>query len=304
MSTTDLSEARLAFPAPSPSKHSRASAPNCPRHDRECFGGEGWGEGAQAWHSRAGACPGSALPAPDSPIVPLRGRVIFTTAAALLCCILIQTSALADPQQPADDDAPFGDLLEGLTIPAAPQEPSTTAPDPPAPPVTNPPDAASSDPLTAARAAMQQAGDRLEQGQLDNAAGRAQQQAIEHLDRFLAALQSQQPGAAQSQPAQRNSDDEAAERRSSDAADQPGAPQPAEGPSAAGDRPGTAPADGEPPSGAPRMPGDLDQAVWGHLPERMRRQLQAAMPEEYLPAYRQAIGDYFQRLTELQDDGN
>jgi len=38
--------------------------------------------------------------------------------------------------------------------------------------------------------------------------------------------------------------------------------------------------------------------VWGHLPERVRRQIQNVSADEFLPQYRQLIEDYYSRLAE------
>ncbi|MCU0960740.1 MAG: DUF4175 domain-containing protein [Pirellulaceae bacterium] len=58
------------------------------------------------------------------------------------------------------------------------------------------------------------------------------------------------------------------------------------------------PADGQP---AAARPADLARAVqdmWGHLPERYRRQVQNVDAVEFLPAYRTLIEDYYRRLSE------
>ena len=44
----------------------------------------------------------------------------------------------------------------------------------------------------------------------------------------------------------------------------------------------------------------LQQEGWGQLPERVRKQLQSRMVEEFLPSYRQQIEAYFQQL--LRED--
>ncbi len=38
--------------------------------------------------------------------------------------------------------------------------------------------------------------------------------------------------------------------------------------------------------------------VWGHLPPRIREQMQAGSPEEFLPKYERLIEDYYKRLAE------
>ena len=38
--------------------------------------------------------------------------------------------------------------------------------------------------------------------------------------------------------------------------------------------------------------------VWGHLPPKIREQMQAGSPEEFLPKYERLIEDYYKRLAE------
>jgi hypothetical protein len=55
---------------------------------------------------------------------------------------------------------------------------------------------------------------------------------------------------------------------------------------------------------ADRGRAELDQMqmalkqVWGHLPERIRQQMQSGMGEEFLPKYERLIGQYYLRLAE------
>ena len=37
---------------------------------------------------------------------------------------------------------------------------------------------------------------------------------------------------------------------------------------------------------------------WGHLPEKIRDQMQSSMSEEFLPKYERLIEDYYRRLAE------
>lgn len=43
---------------------------------------------------------------------------------------------------------------------------------------------------------------------------------------------------------------------------------------------------------------DLQQDVWGHLPSRVRSQMQSRMVEEFLPTYRERIEAYYRQLLE------
>ena len=42
--------------------------------------------------------------------------------------------------------------------------------------------------------------------------------------------------------------------------------------------------------------------LWGHLPERSREQLLQSFSEEFLPKYEREIQQYYQRLSEDQDN--
>lgn len=46
----------------------------------------------------------------------------------------------------------------------------------------------------------------------------------------------------------------------------------------------------------PRDPGELQQSVWGHLPDRVRSQLEARMAEQFLPSYRAQLEAYYRAL--------
>lgn len=43
---------------------------------------------------------------------------------------------------------------------------------------------------------------------------------------------------------------------------------------------------------------EMLKQVWGHLPERVRAQMQSGMAEEFLPQYEQLIEQYYRRLAE------
>jgi len=43
---------------------------------------------------------------------------------------------------------------------------------------------------------------------------------------------------------------------------------------------------------------DMLKQVWGHLPARVREQMQSGMAEEFLPKYERLIEQYYQRLAE------
>lgn len=43
---------------------------------------------------------------------------------------------------------------------------------------------------------------------------------------------------------------------------------------------------------------DVLQRYWGHLPEKMREQMQSTLSEEFLPKYQRVIEEYYKRLAE------
>jgi hypothetical protein len=48
---------------------------------------------------------------------------------------------------------------------------------------------------------------------------------------------------------------------------------------------------------------DLMRRMWGHLPDKMRDQMQAALSERFLPKYERLIEDYYKRLAEERPAG-
>lgn len=54
----------------------------------------------------------------------------------------------------------------------------------------------------------------------------------------------------------------------------------------------------ESPAGEPVPVRQLLTRVWGHLPPKLREQLQASLSEQFLPQYESLIEDYYRRLAE------
>jgi hypothetical protein len=48
---------------------------------------------------------------------------------------------------------------------------------------------------------------------------------------------------------------------------------------------------------------DTIRRVWGHLPEKMREQMQNSLDEQFLPKYEKLIEDYYRRLAEERGPG-
>ena len=47
---------------------------------------------------------------------------------------------------------------------------------------------------------------------------------------------------------------------------------------------------------------DVLRRIWGHLPEKMREQMQAQLSEQFLPKYEKLIEEYYKRLAEERLD--
>jgi len=191
-------------------------------------------------------------------------------------------------EEASDADSPFGDLLEGLSEPQAAPTPATPAP--------------AASPLDGAYQAMRRAQQRLESGTTDVSAVEAQQAAIESIDALL--QQVQQPQAAPPPPPEEASSDEAAASEPQAGETSPpesedgSPPEQGSASAAAGEVPSNDSLMGAAETEAATLRPSLQQAVWGHLPDRVRQQLQASMPEEFHPRYKQAINDYFRQLSQ------
>ena len=48
---------------------------------------------------------------------------------------------------------------------------------------------------------------------------------------------------------------------------------------------------------------DTIRRVWGHLPEKMREQMQNSLDDQFLPKYEKLIEQYYRRLAEQPDPG-
>lgn len=170
---------------------------------------------------------------------------------------------------------------------------------------------------------MMEARARLGQRKAESQAVQSQQEAIEALDAFLLELlqpmppedgssddlppeepqatemdsappEDQQPA----QPDEGDSDDEPSSDRDEEDSGQDANSDATE--QAAGDGTDASNDDPPPPSDAEvaKRTAELQQSVWGHLPDRVRQQLQAAMPDSFHPRYQQAIIDYYRSITD------
>ena len=52
-----------------------------------------------------------------------------------------------------------------------------------------------------------------------------------------------------------------------------------------------------------RRVNDLLRRMWGHLPDKVRDQMQASLSEQFLPKYERLIEEYYKRLAEERPGG-
>jgi hypothetical protein len=48
---------------------------------------------------------------------------------------------------------------------------------------------------------------------------------------------------------------------------------------------------------------DVLRRIWGHLPDKLRDEMQASLSEQFLPKYERLIEEYYKRLSEQRPDG-
>ena len=166
------------------------------------------------------------------------------------------------------------------------------------------------EPLKRAEELMLQASERIRLGKTNQDTQQLQIAAIQALDEWISQTE-QQKSEQRSEPQQIQPQSNArqAEQKKQESGndatkqDDGGEQQPAsDGGKRSGSQSGNTPTSvaGEGDSNEEAMlPSKvLSRGVWGHLPERMRRQLDAVSAEQYLPAYRRLIENYYRRLSE------
>jgi hypothetical protein len=136
--------------------------------------------------------------------------------------------------------------------------------------------------ISARMAEVQQ---RMAQG--DSSAGMhaVQRHIVTQLDLLIRDLQDRRPASRSDREPQQNSD--------SDQGFEPGQSPAGRPTTGSGDRPDSGP-------GASVQREQWLRRAWGHLPAGLRQQLQASLPEDFLPEYSRFIEDYFRRLAEEQ----
>ncbi len=207
------------------------------------------------------------------------------------------TTGDASPQSPADRDVKNMDqkLLDGLEtgpVPGGQPAGSETKPQPNdrdksrqeqvIDPFKRGSDTGSENPLQRIGLQMHQVRERLQQRDVSPATQQTQQKIIEDLDELIAALAERQQSEQRQRPSTSQGKKQPSTRASQQAA-----------------RDSTAQAgQGESQAGETAAMRRAASEIWGHLPERLRRQMQSAGAVEFLPKYRELIEDYYRRLAE------
>ncbi len=245
----------------------------------------------------------------------------FLRRAVSLSCWLAVLSAThpvcAQPASLPQDPPPAAELTDGLldllkTPAAAPADGSQTPQLTPAEV-----DLAGEDlgeqagnPLAAVRQSMLIAAGWLQRGAADARTQELQTDIVQRLDELIAELE--QASASEPPPNQTQREQATSTSSSSQESQSTGGASAGQSQASAGDAPesqseaGASPAASTP--GQRGAPGDgivdlsdpqaLQQSVWGHLPERLRTQMQSRMVESFLPSYREQIEAYFKALLE------
>jgi DNA polymerase III gamma/tau subunit len=210
------------------------------------------------------------------------------------------------PQQSTEQSSLVEGLLDLLEGPESNRENSKPSiqPLPKQPEIRR--NSGSSNPLLGVRDRMKVAADLLQQGRSDQQTVEVQSSIVSQLDELIEQLQQQQKSSQQSsnqqmqQMRQQQMQPSQSPQSSSSKQNESSATKPDEA-NDAGSETGTTPGDrGESVDAALRRndPAALQQSVWGHLPDRVRSQMQSRMVEEFLPSYRQHIEAYYRALLE------
>jgi hypothetical protein len=139
---------------------------------------------------------------------------------------------------------------------------------------------------------MQTAQQQLRAGNSREETQQLQQRVVEQLDQLIAAQEDQQQPSSSEQ---RRTDESESEPSESEASAEAGEDSGEETAGTEGQN-GEEAASGR--DRPPTPPGRSDDDVWGHLPERMRQQLQNAAGERFLPKYEDLIEAFYRRLAE------
>lgn len=162
----------------------------------------------------------------------------------------------------------------------------------------------SSNPLMSVREQMKVAAGLLQRGRGDQQTVDLQSKIVSELDALIKQLEQQRSSSSASdqrlQQMHQNTRPSQSQRSSStqpkESTTSPASPTQAPS-SESGDQPGDT---GDSITGQVQRndPVALQQNVWGHLPDRVRSQMQSRMVEEFLPSYRNQIEAYYRALLD------
>lgn len=221
----------------------------------------------------------------------IAGSAIWVSA---WCCWAAEDSTGKPASKPGALDAQF---LEGLKPPVsgpprAVPDPSSAVAEPAADaapgganagePGTGS-DAGPAHPLLRIGARMLGVQQRLRARDLSSATQDTQRQIVEDLNKLIEELAAQEGRTAQRQQASKAA---------------PGKQESQQAGTQAAVDSGKPPGKAEDAGMVNAAPRETLSEVWGHLPERVRRQIQNVRADEFLPQYRQLIEDYYSRLAE------
>lgn len=192
-------------------------------------------------------------------------------------------------------------LLDGLEPPPGAKPPPPAAPSGPAAKPVEPPaadledgedlGAPAADPLVAISRRMQRVGERMQQHDTGEATQRLQQRIVADLDQLLEQLNKQCSGGQCQQPAASKAGSKPGTGKKAGTGENTGTNQPAQESTERRDATATDAAAAE------ALQREL-KAIWGHLPPKLREQLQSGLFEQFLPQYEQLIEAYYKRLAE------
>lgn len=167
------------------------------------------------------------------------------------------------------------------------------------------------DPVEAVRQSMLIAAEYLSQGFTNSQTQTLQRDIVTRLDDLIAELEQQQGQQKQqredSSEQQQSEAQQSSEEQSMQAEPTAGEPEPGSEPSEDGEE-GQPNSRNSPGLEGPEANGEvrlaelrkLQEATWGQLPERVRKQMQSQMVERFLPSYRKQIEAYFEALMDAQ----
>jgi hypothetical protein len=153
--------------------------------------------------------------------------------------------------------------------------------------------ASSSSPLLAVRDSMHRASLYLQQGKSDRVTVETQNDVIQRLDQLIGQLEQQQQTAPEekSKQSSNTAGQQRQQQRAATTTETPESNSETKSSTTPGDR-------GKPADTNVRLkdPTALQKSVWGHLPGRVRTQMESRMVEEFLPSYREQIEAYYRAL--------